>query len=480
MAKKGLSYGPSTALIEGAAAIGKSKLPTEMKGLQAITMMGSQMIEKDRARTAEARENIENTIAKVLADGGTLSDQHFSFATKEAQQYKEEYMRGVAMNNSDGNILKTKALNNLQKLSNSSNEEVELRKNLAKLKEDNLLTDNLDIATFEAYLNNDYVLRYEDGKKIYKIDNEDYTYEDIKKFEKDVKNPALTDANFKQINNLPAYIISNPEKNTKTFNDRAFNDMMLNSISTDERGFSNQMKDTTIGGQSIENVILNASGDILTGLENEFLVGTELIDMNGDNIKDDTDKALMIRDAILNPKNAAFNLDNSRKIIADLLTADARNKASKDGLLYVKPEKTKVVKSDKGGLKNKNMPFSIKLDPDRDDSFVKVNTDVLGIKNYQAGLESLYNAAYGTRTDGGKFVNLKVSEEIFEIEGVKISFFPSKFGQGDEDEYFQLRDAEGNPKGKKYKSIFALFNAMNIPTQYINQKMPGFTSAADF
>jgi len=338
MAKKGLSYGPSTALIEGAAAIGQSKLPTEMKGLQAITMMGSQMIEKDRARTAEARENIENTIAKVLADGGTLSDQHFSFATKEAQQYKEEYMRGVAMNNSDGNILKTKALNNLQKLSNSSNEEVELRKNLAKLKEDNLLTDNLDIATFEAYLNHDYEFRYEGDKKIYKIDDVDYTYEDIKKFEKDVKNPALTDANFKQINNLPAYIISNPETKTKTFNDRAFNDIMLNSISTDERGFSNQMKDTTIGGQSIENVILNASGDILTGLENEFLVGIELVDMNKDGELDAIDQKLMIKEAILNPKNAAFNLDNSRKIIADLLTADARNKANKDGLFYVEPK----------------------------------------------------------------------------------------------------------------------------------------------
>ena len=478
MAKKGLSYGPSTALIEGAAAIGKSKLPTEMKGLQAITMMGSQMIEKDRARTAEARENIENTIAKVLADGGTLSDQHFSFATKEAQQYKEEYMRGVAMNNSDGNILKTKALNNLQKLSNSSNEEVELRKNLAKLKEDNLLTDNLDIATFEAYLNNDYVLRYEDGKKIYKIDNEDYTYEDIKKFEKDVKNPALTDANFKQINNLPAYIISNPEKNTKTFNDRAFNDMMLNSISTDERGFSNQMKDTTIGGQSIENVILNASGDILTGLENEFLVGVELVDMNKDGELDAIDQKLMIKEAILNPKNAAFNLDNSRKIIADLLTADARNKASKDGLLYVKPETT-TTKTDKSNkFKNKNVEYSLNLG---DDTFDTIKTDVFGIKDYQAGLESLYNAGYPDRTSGkGKFVNLKASEKVFEIEGVKISFFPSKFGKGDEDEYFQIRDAEGNPTGKKYGSIFALFNGLNIPTQYINQEIPGFTSAADF
>ena len=338
MAKKGLSYGPSESLIRGAAAIGQSKLPTDMKGLQAITMVGSQMIEKERSRVAEAREKVEDTIAQVLADGGTLSDKHFEEATKLAKQYKEEYMRGVFMNNTDGNVSKTKALNDLQKLSNSSNEEVELRKNLAKLKEDNLLTDNLDIATFEAYLNHDYEFKYEDGKKIYTIGGKDYTYEDMKRFAKDVKNPALTDVNFKQINNLPAYIKYNSETNTKTFNDRAFNDMMLNSISTDERGFLNQMKDTTIGGQSIENVIFNASGDILTELENEFLVGTELVDMNGDGIKDDTDQALMIRDAILNPENDAFNLDNSRKIIADLLTADARNKANKDGLLYVEPK----------------------------------------------------------------------------------------------------------------------------------------------
>jgi len=341
MAKKGLSYSPSESLIRGAAAIGQSKLPTSMKGLQAITMVSSQMIEKDRARTAEARENIENTIAKVLADGGTLSDQHFSFATKEAQQYKEEYMRGVAMNNSDGNVLKTKALNNLQKLSNSSNEEVELRKNLAKLKEDDLLTDNLDIATFEAYLNNDYVLRYEDGKKIYKIDNVDYTYEDIKKFEKDIKNQALTDVNFKQINNLPAYIKYNSETKTKTFNEQAFNDIMLNSISTDKRGFLNQIKDTTIGGKSMEDFITNASGDILVALEKILPEGYKVVDMNNSTEGgDDLDRALMIKDAILNPANGAFNVDNSRKTIAEVLTIEARNKAQKDGLFYVEPEKS--------------------------------------------------------------------------------------------------------------------------------------------
>jgi hypothetical protein len=60
--------------------------------------------------------------------------------------------------------------------------------------------------------------------------------------------------------------------------------------------------------------------------------------MNGDNIFDDKDKALMVKDALLNPKNDAFNLQNSREVIAQVLTTDARNKAQKDGLLYVKPE----------------------------------------------------------------------------------------------------------------------------------------------
>jgi hypothetical protein len=342
MAKKSLSYGPSESLIRGAAAIGQSKLPTEMKGLQAITMIGSQMIEKDRARTAKARENIESTIAKVLLDGGTLSDKHFEEATKLAQQYKEEYMRGVAMNNSEGNVSKTKALNDLQKLSNSSNEEVELRNRLANIKDGNVkgveFSDNLDIATFEAYLNHDYEFRYEGDKKIYKIDNVDYTYEDIKKFANDIKNPALTDKNFSEINNLSKYIEPNPKNNTKTFNSQAFNGIMLNSIATEKRDFLNQMKDTEIGGVSMEDFITNASGDILKALEQILPDGYTLVNMDDDPNLDDKDKALMIKDALLNPKNGAFNVDNSRKTIAEVLTIEARNKADKDGLLYVKPE----------------------------------------------------------------------------------------------------------------------------------------------
>jgi len=479
MAKKSLSYGPSESLIRGAAAIGKSKLPTSMEGLQAITMVGSQMIEKDRARTAKARENIESTIAKVLLDGGTLSDKHFEEATKLAQQYKEEYMRGVAMNNSEGNVSKTKALNDLQKLSNSSNEEVDLRTRLANIKDGNVkgveFSDNLDIATFEAYLNHDYEFRYEDGKKIYKIDNVDYTYEDMKKFANDIKNPALTDKNFSEINNLSKYITPNPKDNTKIFNSQAFNGIMLNSIATEKRDFLNQMKDTEIGGVSMEDFITNASGDILKALEQILPDGYTLVNMDDDPNLDDKDKALMIKDALLNPENGAFNVDNSRKTIAEVLTIEARNKADKDGLLYVKPKTT--TKTDKGFKLDpfKKVTFDIMLPGGGTDGVI---TNPTRIKEDQFMFENLIKKLY---PEGPK--RLRINDEnrailakTYNLHGLKV-----KYNTGGANGYFQFLDTETNePIGEKYTSVRALFEAANVPTEYMNVTVSGVSSAAAF
>ena len=478
MAKKGLSYSPNTALIEGAAAIGQSKLPTEMKGLQAITMMGSQMIEKERSRVAEAREKVEDTIAQVLADGGTLSDKHFEEATKLAKQYKEEYMRGVFMNNTDGNVSKTKALNDLQKLSNSSNEEVELRNLLANIKDGNVegveFSDNLDIATFEAYLNHDYEFRYEDGKKIYKIDDVDYTYDEIKKFKNDIKNSALTEKNFEEINNLSKYIEPNPKDNTKIFNSQAFNGVMLNSIAKEKRDFLNQMKDTEIGGVSIEDFITNASGDILTAFEQILPDGYELVNMDDDPVVDDRDKVLMIKDALFNPANAAFNVDNSRKTIAQVLTIEARNKADKDGLLYVKPKTT--TKTDKGFKLNpfKKVTFDIMLPGGGTDG---VETNPTRIKEDQFMFENLIKKLYPEPK------RLKINDEnrailakTYNLHGLKV-----KYNTGGANGYFQFLDTETNePIGEKYTSVRALFEAANVPTEYMNVTLPGVSSAADF
>ena len=335
---KGLSYSPNEALIRGAAAIGMSKLPADQTALGKIAELGAGILKEEGERRQKAEDAIDNTIAQVLIDDGTLSDQHFDLATKQAQEYKQSYMQGVYMNNDEGNILKQKALNNLQKLANSSVEETALRKNLAKLKEDGLLSDNLDITTFNAYLEHDYILKYEDDKKIYEINGVDYTYDDIKLFAKDLKNINITKTNFEELQRLNSYIITNPETNTKTFNDQLFYNVTLNSIEEKERQFLNQVKDTKIGGVSMEDFITNASGDILKAFEQILPDGYDLVDMNGDNVTDDKDKALMIKDALLNPNNDAFDLQNSREVIAQVLTTDARNKAQRDGLLYFEPE----------------------------------------------------------------------------------------------------------------------------------------------
>ena len=340
MAEKGLSYGPNEALIRGAAAIGMSKLPADQTALGKIAELGAGILKEEGERRQKAEDAIDNTIAQVLVDDGTLSDQHFALATKQAQEYKQSYMQGVYMNNDEGNVLKQKALNNLQKLANSSVEETQLRKNLAKLKEDNLLSDNLDITTFNAYLEHDYILKYEDGKKIYEINGIDYTYDDIKLFAKDLKNIKLENTFFNETQNIVKYIKLDKETNKKTFNKDGFEYVVLQDIADTKRGFANQMKDNKFYGNDIKSLLMKDStltievlNKIANADDNDDITIQNVLDL----YKDPNTKDLII-DAILNTNNDAFDLENSRNIIANRLTNAAEKMAVEDNLFYVKPE----------------------------------------------------------------------------------------------------------------------------------------------
>ena len=337
---KGLSYSPNEALIKGAAAIGLSKLPADQTALGKIAELGAGILKEEGERRQKAEDAIDNTIAQVLVDDGTLRDQHFALATKQAQEYKQSYMQGVYMNNDEGNVLKQKALNNLQKLANSSVEETQLRKNLAKLKEDNLLSDNLDITTFNAYLEHDYILKYEDGKKIYEINGIDYTYDDIKLFAKDLKNIKLENTFFNETQNIVKYIKLDKETNKKTFNKDGFEYVVLQDIADTKRGFANQMKDNKFYGNDIKSLLMKDStltievlNKIANADDNDDITIQNVLDL----YKDPNTKDLII-DAILNTNNDAFDLENSRNIIANRLTNAAEKMAVEDNLFYVKPE----------------------------------------------------------------------------------------------------------------------------------------------
>ena len=458
---KGLSYSPNEALIRGAAAIGLSKMPADQTALSKITELGTGILKEENERRQKAEDAIDNTIAQVLADDGTLSDQHFALATKQAQEYKESYMQGVRMNNDEGNILKQKALNDLQKLANSSNEETVLRKNLAKLKEDGLLSDNLDVTTFNAYLEHDYILKYEDGKKIYEINGVDYTYDDIKLFAKDLKNLDIKTINDKQIDSLPYYIKHNKETNTKTFDSERFNRISLDSIADTERGFANQMRDNTIGGQQISDLIMNSS-TIVEEFEQQF-PGFEFVDANGDGVIDRSEKLDMIADAVLNTTNSAFNLENSRQIIADLLTADARNKAQRDGLLYVKPEGGGGGGGGKG-LKDENIDFKLITgyeDGEPIEQSLKIKRFAL-IKK-QDDLQALADEAEKAGGIIDKYIN---------IFNNNVSYIPG-LGYVEVDISDDInKTVTPKPNATIFKTIKDYFNSRGIPTSEIGVKIP--------
>jgi len=458
---KGLSYGPNEALIRGAAAIGMSKLPADQTALGKIAELGTGILKQENERRQKAEDAIDNTIAQVLADDGTLSDQHFALATKQAQEYKQSYMQGVRMNNDEGNILKQKALNDLQRLANSSNEETVLRKTLAKQKEDGLLSDNLDVTTFNAYLEHDYILRYEDGKKIYKINDVDYTYDDIKLFAKDLKNLDIKTTNDKQIDSLPYYIKHNKETNTKTFDSERFNRISLDSIADTERGFANQMRDNTIGGQQISDLIMNSS-TIVEEFEQEF-PGFEFVDANGDGVIDRSEKLDMIADAVLNTTNSAFNLENSRQIIADLLTADARNKAQRDGLLYVKPEGGGG--DDDKGLKDKELTFKL-ITSEEGEELEEQSQEIqrFALIKKQDDLQALADEA---EKAGG------IIDKYVTIFNNYVSYIPG-VGYVEVDVEGKGKDQKVTPKPQAgiFETIKDYFNSRGIPTSEIGVKIP--------
>ena len=331
MAKKGLSYSPNEALIQGAAAIGQSKLPADMKGLQAITMFGSQKIEQQRQRVAEARKNIDASVSQILVNNGALGDEHFAYATKQANLFKEDYMKGVLLNNAEGEILKNKALNSLAKLSNSANEEKQLKLNFAKNWDAGLYTTNLDVADSEvlkSYSKDDYTLDNDkNGNKIYTFDIDGVTvtqtYEQIKELTNRLKdgadgNKTLSDefGNVLQNHVFNQFFVGVDEDGkSKFFKRGAAEQYFLNLFKKSGIAFSDQMADNRFNTKTIKEMLLADT----TLLEDVKKVITDIPDI-GDAGIDIND----VVDVLLNHKNDAFKeaFENGsiQKIIASKLT----------------------------------------------------------------------------------------------------------------------------------------------------------------
>ena len=89
MAEKGLSYGPNEALIRGAAAIGESKLPADMSGLDKITQAGMDFSKEMFAKRQEINKKLDDAAEENVSKAGGLGESMYSFAVDQTQKYKK-------------------------------------------------------------------------------------------------------------------------------------------------------------------------------------------------------------------------------------------------------------------------------------------------------------------------------------------------------------------------------------------------------
>ena len=171
--KKGLSYGPNEALIRGAAAIGESKLPADMSGLDKITQAGMDFAKDMFAKRQEINKKLDDAAEENVSKAGGLGESMYSFAVDQTQKYKKEYLRGLKVGGPEGEKIKMQAMNNMTQLGNFAAE----LKEVNQVASENWLigefTENLndeDRTVLQKVFKNDFEVS-EDGDFIIKDDD---------------------------------------------------------------------------------------------------------------------------------------------------------------------------------------------------------------------------------------------------------------------------------------------------------------------
>ena len=325
-----VNYNPNVALIQGAAAIGRSTMPADLSGLDKVIEGGRTMLENARKERQKIDDMLNLAADKVLAKAGGLGEEMFSYATDQVEKYKQEYLQGVSMRGAEGDKMKRAAMNKMIQLSNFAQEHKELN---------NISAENYKNGMFSTALTNDqktiltsifdenYTLsENSDGEMVYNInvngENKQVTYDEYRELTSYLKDETL----------------GNTYRTTrqsflkeKDFKYDEFKHVMMQSIPNNELKFKLSIYDD-IQGQKFYDMLLedksltdevlqsiaNADPNDNITLDNIKIAGT-------DKDKEGTIKAAII-DAIVNPDNDAFDLQRSRTIMAEKLTIAAQKK----------------------------------------------------------------------------------------------------------------------------------------------------------
>ena len=445
-----VNYNPNVALINGAAAIGRSTMPADLSGLDKVIEGGRTMLENARKERQKIDDMLNLAADKVLAKAGGLGEEMFSYATDQVEKYKQEYLQGVSMRGAEGDKMKRAAMNKMIQLSNFAQEHKELN---------NISAENYKNGMFSTALTNDqktiltsifdenYTLsQNSDGDMVYNIkvgdETKQVTYDDYRELTSYLKDETL----------------GNTYRTTrqsflkeKDFQYDEFNHTIKQSIPNSELKFKLALHDN-IQGQTFINMLMedqSLTDDVLQSIANA--------DPNDNITLDNYNKAetkAAIIDAITNPDNDAFDLQRSRTIMADKLTIAAQKKHN-DYYANLDAERQKEINALKGDERDTIYMPAIKMNiekrlVDADVAFLNSDKDFPVQNSYNGidyrkinGQHQIYQPPYedkNGKTVQGKFINvtreqlislLKLSERYGVKNRSTASYTTNEGGLGD-------------------------------------------------
>ena len=445
-----VNYNPNVALIQGAAAIGRSTMPADLSGLDKVIEGGRTMLENARKERQKIDDMLNAAADKVLAKAGGLGEEMFSYATDQVEKYKQEYLQGVSTRGAEGDKMKRAAMNKMIQLSNFAQEHKELN---------NISAENYKNGMFSTALTNDqktiltsifdenYTLsENSDDEMVYNInvngENKQITYDEYRELTSYLKDDTL----------------GNTYRTTrqsflkeKDFQYDEFNHTIKQSIPNSELKFKLALHDN-IQGQTFINMLMedqSLTDDVLQSIANA--------DPNDNITLDNYNKAetkAAIIDAITNPDNDAFDLQRSRTIMADKLTIAAQKKHN-DYYANLDAERQKEINALKGDERDTIYMPAIKMNiekrlVDADVAFLNSDKDFPVQNSYNGidyrkinGQHQIYQPPYedkNGKTVQGKFINvtreqlislLKLSERYGVKNRSTASYTTNEGGLGD-------------------------------------------------
>jgi len=445
-----VNYNPNVALINGAAAIGRSTMPANLSGLDKVIEGGRTMLENARKERQQIDDMLNTAADKVLAKAGGLGEEMFSYATDQVEKYKQEYLQGVNMRGPEGDKIKRAAMNKMVELANFSQEHKELN---------NISAENYKNGMFSTALTNDqktiltsifdenYTLsENSDGDMVYNInvgdETKQITYDDYRELTSYLKDDTL----------------GNTFRTTRQsfFKERdfkydEFKHVMMQAIPNNELKFKLALHDD-IQGQKFYDMLMedkSLTDDVLQSIANAD--PNDSITLDNYN-KADTKSAII--DAIVNPDNDAFDLQRSRTIMADKLTIAAQKKHN-DYYANLDAERQKEINALKGDERDTIYMPAIKMNiekrlVDADVAFLNSDKDFPVQNSYNGidyrkinGQHQIYQPPYedkNGKTVQGKFINvtreqlislLKLSERYGVKNRSTASYTTNEGGLGD-------------------------------------------------